>query len=119
MTISLEHRFLQFDEACVIVDEARRDFDAASVAGLDHAAELLRDVAQACRGLMRTQLPDRDGIAGACDIAARLLEHAAADLVSGRCDGAPLATARRCIDDAALMVGDAGRLLEPTQAIGV
>lgn len=118
MTTSIASRFQQFDEACVIIDAAVHDFDRASIVRLDHAAELLRDVSQACRGLARTELPDRDGIAATCDIAARLLEHAAAELVAGRCDGAPMPTARRCVADAARMVDDAGRLLEPTQAVG-
>lgn len=106
-----------YDRSKLLTD-AREIALAASLDGgapatairLDFAADLLRDAAQSCRGAMRTQLPDRDRIATACDTAARLLELAAAEFIAGRCDGSPLSAASRFAADAVSAIDEAAEL---------
>lgn len=90
---------------------ATTDNQASSAIRLDFAAELLRDAAQSCRGAMRTQLPDRDRIAAACDTAARLLELAGAEFIAGRCDGSPVSAAHRYTAEAVTTIDEAAALM--------
>lgn len=98
-------------DAREIAVAAVSDHEASAAIRLDFAAEMLRDAAQSCRGASRTQLPDRDRIAAACDTAARLLEMAAAEFVAGRCDGSPISSAYRFTSDAVASIDEAAELI--------